>query len=128
MESKGTVLAILNDRQLLLRADEPLDVEKKYIVFGRITIPELEKRGVPHLDLPKGEIHVVADQGNNLYVAERFKVSEQRVPYQFPGVEKGLISALVRTEVAWSAEYDERESLNFSFDRHIKSGDHIGIK
>jgi hypothetical protein len=136
MDSLGTVIAILNSTQLLIRADDqvsgsltglPHNISpgSVFVVFGRYEKDELKSQGVPHLDFPKGEVKITARQTGNVFLAERFKVRDDTQTSPTSG--GGLLASLITSAPArFSAEFDQTQSLELSPEKMIRVGDHIG--
>ena len=137
MESLGTIVAILNEKLVLIKADKPLPENSEMTVFGRVSPEGLQERcGVPYLDFPKGKIRIVSPQTENFYLAERFRGPGERRRRFVPGFaiqSQTLLSSLLggQEEVVdvpgpWSAEFDMAEALQIKVDTQVREGDHVG--
>ncbi len=85
MESFGSVVAILNEFNLLLKRETALHINQDVMVFGRLEDQRLKEAGVEALDYPKGRVKIRAKQGNNIYLAARYKIAERDVPVSTAG-------------------------------------------
>lgn len=131
MQSLGKVISILNDTQVLIRADESLAVGDEVLVFQRISVEALIASGVPYVDMPKGRLRISMPQHENVFVAERFRVAKAReiaLLDQALMATGGLLSKKIAVDDPsnWSARLDDNASLGIQVDPHIRVGDHVG--
>jgi hypothetical protein len=135
VESQGKVIAILNSAQLLIQLNAEasgaltglpgkVSPDHIFVVFGRYEKEELKAQGVPHLDFPKGQIKIAARQTEDVFLAERFKLPDEKSVASYQ--ERGLFASLITGLDRFSAEFDQSESLNFSPENAIRVGDHVG--
>jgi len=99
VELLATVVEILSETLLLLKADEELRIDDILVVFGEIRSDSLaEKHNLPVLYAPKGEVRIVAQQSKDLYLAETFRelVESKKVVEKQPS---SLLSGIWASEI-----------------------------
>lgn len=136
MTSIGEVKAIIDENHLLLSASEELAKGDRLAVFSVVKHPKLwEVLKKDHLVFPIGEIKIVSEQAENIYLAERFReVKERRRQITTPSALQSAFSWYVgeTKEVVeevpglWSVEFDMEKSLGIEVPKAITVGDIVG--
>ena len=127
MQSVGTILAILNDNLLVVKADETLADGSTLTVFARIPTPPLVEHGITAMDFPKGKLQVLSSQATSLYLARRFRITDDKTTALDRARTAGsLMSSLFFEEAEWSAVLDKEASLKIGMDTTVRIGDHVG--
>lgn len=140
MEQIGKVEAILNDQLVLVESNESLHPDEIISVFSVIDDPKLKELGIKDpIYYPKGELKVLCGQGENKYLAERFREIKTRtrkeiVPSSFARSLTGLVASLqpetkeITEEIPgdWSVEINKEQNLNIAISRVLSIGDLIG--
>jgi hypothetical protein len=137
----GKVEVILNENAVLISSSEDLAPNEVVNVFSLIESPELKEKGFEKpLIYPKGELVILAQQENKMYLAETFrdtvmKTKTVSVPpkYQW-SVFSDYLSQFypqkkeITLEVPGpnSAELNKEQSLNVSISKVVSVGDLIG--
>lgn len=136
----GRVKAILSETMLLVSSQEEPRPNQILNVFASVREDRLQEiSGLEKVLIPKGEIKIVCEQGEGLFLAETFReVGERRKTIRSPGpLEKswmGFAAALqgetkevIETvEGPPSAELDSAESLKLEFSKTVNVGDLVG--
>ena len=134
MKSIGNVVAILNERLILVRLNEAFTAGTELTVFSRTSSDQIQATtGLPHLDVPKGQVRILSHQNEDLYLAERFREpGEKRRRFVAPA--SNLLATILTpqeeiTEVPgpWSAQFDQANSLKITFDGRVQVGDLIAL-
>jgi hypothetical protein len=131
MEAIGEIVAIINNDYVLINCDRRPGKGVILTVFQTVTDEKLAGTGLDRLDVPKGEIAIVARQSGDLYLAATKVVREvfggQRTAefysrFGFPiPVEQQVISREQKADV------DLHQSLGFTFDLTIQIGDKLAM-
>jgi len=142
MNVLGKVEFILNENQILISSNKPLDIDQVLIVFQQIEIEDVKKKlKLEHIGIPKGFISVLFEESENIYLAEIFQESKEKKriishPSRFDQLTSGALTKLFdikREEIIdlapgeWSGKLDKEKSLNIKIKAEITVGDIIGL-
>lgn len=81
MSTVGTVISILNEHYLLIRAEPMiiLSADEELIVFEEVLNDKVKaETGIEKLKIPKGHVIVQANQGNDIYLASVITTKTER--------------------------------------------------
>jgi hypothetical protein len=134
MQALGTVIEILDSSMILVRSDKrPFTSDEILQVFAEVTDPNLlSKHGLTQIQVPKGEVRIIAAQELGYYLAETFRtyVSRERVIDKTPSLLSGILGPspeVVRERVPGpqSAALGQ-PTVAVDITRQVKVGDRIG--
>jgi hypothetical protein len=122
----GKVVAILDDRRLLLSIDIPVSVDVQVLVFERIPL-EMSGIDLPNLDVPKGRISIVAQQENNFYLAERFRegTTRRKINLADVGIARLFGNEYEEVPGPWSVGFQKEQVLGIKASQAVSVGDLI---
>lgn len=130
MQIIGEVVAILNSTYVLVRSEERfLHPGEKYQILAIVARDKLGGLDLERIYLPKGEIRIVAEQPEQIYLAERFRAGEriETRPHNLGSQFQDLFTKEVRIPGEWSAAIDEESTLKIEIDKNIRVGDAVGL-
>jgi hypothetical protein len=132
----GVVRAIVTKELILIESDATLEEGDRLQIIERITeVPEdLKSIGVERIDIPKGMVEVVAQQGADMYLARIFRLFERRrriVGGHVTGIDtlasllRGGSEEVIEEQVprGWSAQIDASQAIAPSVTLDVKVGD-----
>jgi hypothetical protein len=92
MTALGTVVEILSPTLVLIQSDTEFEGDKVLIVFADVPVQQLiEKYGLQSIQYPKGEVRILAKQGQGFYIAETFRPAvESQIVERTPSLLGGL--------------------------------------
>ena len=131
MEVLGTVVEIFGSSMILVEAERTLTIDEVLHVFAEVENPELTaKYGLICLQIPKGEIRIVANQKDRLYLAETFRtqVSGGRVVERPPSLLSGILgSEIIRETVQGPLSASlGNPTVPVAVTRRVEVGDRVG--
>lgn len=131
MEVHGTVVEILSPSMILIKAVTSLYQDQILHVFSEVCNDALAKRhGLTHLHIPKGQIRIVAQQGEHYYLAETFRETaySERVIQKQPSLLSGILgSETVREEKPGPpSAYLDDPTIEMDIARRVTVGDRVG--
>ena len=122
----GSVVAVVNEDMVLLRLSEGIEADEPVVVFVRQFVTIEGASGEPasqEIMVPKGSVDIVMDEGNALYLAERFRGTVQRLK----SLGQGLFGTVETVPGPWSAEIDDKGAAQRT-SRKIRVGDSVGVE
>lgn len=136
----GKVEVILNENIVIISSSEFLSPDEIVNVFSSIDSPKLKEMGYEDpLLYPKGELRILCQQANKMYLAESFRGIEKKTrtvvtPSPFARSLSSFWSQLqpetkeITMEVPGkrSAELNKEQSLNVPISNVVSVGDLIG--
>lgn len=137
MRTVGKVEVILNESTLLIKALEPLERNEILTVFERVENNVISQSvNIRYIDVPKGQLKILLEQENSLYLAERFRerITKRKVVKYYNPLAFGALAAVLegrREELIdidsgeWSATLDQQTSLGIRFAQQIKVNDFV---
>jgi hypothetical protein len=140
MKTFGKVEAIINSQLVLISSSHTLAPKETVQIFSILDDSKLRELGFSEPILyPKGELRVICQQPNNMYLAERFREIQKRVrkvvsPSPITQQLSGILASFqpetkeIVEEIAgpWSGELNESQSLNLPLSSTISIGDLVG--
>lgn len=138
MELLGEVRAIINEELILISSQKNLEPDDVVTVFTNIRNDKLKETGIDQLVYPKGEIQIVCNQGNDIYLAKKFREkerTEKRVvkPSAVARALTGAFGPLTAEQIEyvdvygpWSSEFDRERSLDIKISKIVTIGDLVG--
>lgn len=142
MKIIGKVEFIINDQYLLISSEEDLSRDQIVIVYTILENEEINKKyNLNSLPIPKGEIAIVMEESEGLYLAEIFQMPEEKKkiishPSSFDKLVAGGLRSLLEikkeeiiemTPGKRSGILDKKVSLNFEYNKEITIGDIVGL-
>jgi hypothetical protein len=126
MTAIGEVVAILDDKRVLISGYGPLSGDKQVVVFERLPM-NAENLKIQNLDIPKGRLKVVAPQEENFYLAERFRegTTRRKISTNSLGISALLGDQYEEIPGPWSISMQRDSATGLNFSPHIKVGDLI---
>ncbi|SRR6266446_4122628 len=123
----GTVVSVVNEDMVLIRVRETLNSNATVLVFQRQLVRVVDDKSPEPVErdivIPKGRLTVVMNEGDGLYLVERFRETVEQV--QSLAKQLGFLS--VRTVPGdWSAIIDQTGVHN-PVRRAIQVGDLVGV-
>jgi hypothetical protein len=135
----GKVVAILDDNQVLVKLDPGCSLPANYsvlTVFDKTEIASLKAEGLDQLYFPKGEIRALLSQGEEFFLAERYRESREEtkvVPKRTLATPLADLFDLtenvkVTVQGPWSADLDQEKSLKIVKNPLVTIGDVVGYQ
>lgn len=128
----GRVLAILNERYLLISSEEPLDIDDDLVVLGVVEHKSLDEFGLPRIVYPKGNVFIARKQENDTYLAEtsRYHIETKTIyhdPFSLSGWSPLAKAERVEERVPESnpTPVDNSQSLRLKLPHQVQVGDLI---
>lgn len=120
----GKVVTIVSEDMVLIRSSEPIEVDTLVVAFIRhsVDIPDCLP-SQREIVIPKGTLDVIMDEGDGLYLAERYR--ERRQQIMNPATFLGLGVETVKGD--WSATINPAR-VRGAVSRLISVGDLIGVE
>jgi hypothetical protein len=127
MEIFGKIVEILSETHLLLKLDKTVEAQGVLTVYSNLEVPALhQKYGLSAIRLPKGQVRVISEQANGLYLAESFREAIHRPALQ--GVS--LLAELLSQQTTLgppSAEFAAPTvPVELTIDKQVQVGDAVG--
>lgn len=128
MEILGKVVEILGEKHVLLQLSKKVAVDAVLTVYSDLQIPELQsKYRLQSIHLPKGELRIISEQGNELYLAESFRKTFSRPILPNAGLLAGFL-AQQTVQGPPSAELSGATvPVDLDIDKKVNVGDAVGI-
>lgn len=124
MRAVGKIIAILDERHLLIQSDARVVADQELFVVQTFRIEALER----DIYVPKGTVRVLLDQGEDIFLCERFRRPRKVEEPPFSSSIASLVGRprIVEVPGAWSAPPpSETDLLGFQADENIRVGDVI---
>jgi hypothetical protein len=123
----GKVVSVVNDDMVLIRSSESLTLEAVVLVYEIRVIDTgnmPEGKGKRQIVLPKGRLQVVMNEGEGIYLAERYRETVERVR----SIARQLNFLSVETvKGEWSAKIDSGGIVK-PFSKVIRINDAVGLE
>ena len=131
MDPVGTIVEIVGSSMVLVKAERHFTVDEVLKVFAEVQATELQKKhGLRVLHVPKGELRVLANQGDGFFLAEAFRptIESSRVVERPSSLLAGILSHEVIKETVPgppSAQLS-KPTLEFEMTKRVEVGDKVG--
>lgn len=127
MKKEGEIIVILNTTLALAKYYGNLEkgdkVEAYKIIKNKII---KEKTGKEEIIVPKGELEVVATQGDDIYLLKVGEIKETRVVNAFESLNSLFTTEKVVDRISpSSASLSSKNSLNINLNTQVEVGDPI---
>jgi hypothetical protein len=130
MQIYGEVLSILTSTHLLVRAYpdyfDQFRSERRLNVYQTVHAEGIAKLGIGSVHIPKGEIQIIHQQQDDIFLAARFREGD-RTETSTASAYEALFARKVVIPGTWSASIDDDDALPIQIDRNIKAGDAVGM-
>jgi len=136
MKRVGEIKAIINEDHLVFSSGENLSRGDKLTVYSLVKNTKFsDLLGTDKLLFPTGEIRIICEQKVGLYLAERFRETEEhrrtittpsplvKAFSWYSGETKEIIEEIPG---AWSADFDSEKSLGIDIPKVVTVGDIVG--